>query len=536
MYRQQFDQAASTATLAAHPDVGEDSWCQDPLLDLPAADRELFRRYGHGPVMPVPYPGIHHAIEWQAAARPYAVAAEHLGNTITYGELNGHANRLAARLVEDGVRPGDRVALFVQRSIPMLVGILAVLKAGAAYVPQHVGVAPESQLRHVIATAAARVILTETRFAHQVPVPDGHVRLVIDEVMAAGSGHKGRFDAARPVRSTDGCYVLFTSGTTGRPNGVTVTHGNVGNILLTTPGDLGIRPGWRVGQILNIAFDMAAWEILGCLSHGATLVIRGKDIAATVSQVDVVIATPTVLGSVDPDRCGQVKVAAVAGEPCPRPLADRWAEFCTFYNACGPTETTIVNTMQRHHPAAARLTIGRPTPNNTVYVLDEHQRPCRIGEVGEMWAGGDCVSAGYLDNSALNAERYAPDQYLGGGRLMFRTRDLGRWSPDGELEHRGRTDDQVKVRGFRLELDSVSTVLESVPGCRLAVTLKRDDTSLVSFVSPQHVDPQEAKRAVAAVLPYYCVPAAVHSVAELPVTSRGKVDKAALARLDAVIA
>jgi acyl-coenzyme A synthetase/AMP-(fatty) acid ligase len=150
-----------------------------------------------------------------------------------------------------------------------------------------------------------------------------------------------------------------------------------------------------------------------------------------------------------------------------------------------------------------------------------------------MWAGGDCVSAGYLDNEALNAERYAPDPFLGGGHRMFRTRDLGRWTPDGELEHLGRTDDQVKVRGFRVELDSVSSVLESVAGCARAVTLKRDARSLISFVCPADVDPDTARRAVADALPYYCVPATVLPVAALPETDRGKVDRGALLRLAA---
>jgi amino acid adenylation domain-containing protein len=366
----------------------------------------------------------------------------------------------------------------------------------------------------------------------RVPLPDGQACIELDTLMdePIGAVDDG-FEPARPTRGADGCYVLFTSGTTGTPNGVTVTHRNVCNILLTAPGDLGIRPGWRVAQILNVAFDMAAWEILGALSHGATLVIRGSEITETARTADVIIATPTVLGTIDHAACDRVQVVAVAGEPCPRPLADRWASSCTFYNACGPTETTIVNTMQRHDPGAIRLTIGRPTPNNTVYVLDEQQRPCPIGETGEMWAGGDCVSAGYLHNPELNAERYAPDPFLGNGRKMFRTRDLGRWTPDGELEHLGRTDDQVKVRGgFRVELDSVSTVLESVSGCSHAVTIKVGD-ELVSFVSPADVNIAEATQAVESALPYYCMPAAVHAMAAFPLTSRGKVDKAELRRL-----
>jgi D-alanine--poly(phosphoribitol) ligase subunit 1 len=501
-----------------------------PLLDrLSDQDRRAFQVFGQGPVAAVPDTHIHHAFERHAAVRPDAVAAEHNDETITYGELDRQANRLAEQLAGHGVRPGDNVAVFVRRGIPMLVGILGVLKAGAAYVPQDAGLAPPAHLRHVIAAAATRVILTTSGVADRVPVPAGHRLIAIDTLMAQPLGPAGGpFRPQRAGGGSENCYVLFTSGTTGRANGVAVTHRNVCNILLTAPGDLGIRPGWRVGQLLNVAFDMAAWEILGCLAHGATLVIRGRDIAETAHRVDVIIATPTILSALDPDRCGPVQVVAVAGEPCPRPLADRWARRCTFYNACGPTETTIVNTMHRHDANGARLTIGRPTPNNTVYILDASGRPCRIGATGEMWAGGDCVSAGYLNNAALNAERYLPDPFLGGGRLMFRTRDLGRWTRDGRLEHLGRTDDQVKIRGFRVELDSVSAVLESVPGCRRAVTLKLDDRSLVSFVAPAQVDPETARQAVACALPHYCVPAAVHPLAALPETSRGKVDKAAL--------
>ncbi|MFF4268655.1 amino acid adenylation domain-containing protein [Streptomyces sp. NPDC001536] len=505
-----------------------------PLRHLAPRDQHLFHQYGFGPAVPVPDPLIHHAVERQAAAAPHTVAAEHLGARITYGELDRCADALAARLIREGVRPGDHVGLFVRRSVPMLVGLLGILKAGAAYVPQDIGLAPASQLAHVIRAARTRVVLTVAEYAHRVPLPPGHRLIALDEPLPYVPGPRTAAPGPRPdvrVHPDDGCYVLFTSGTTGRPNGVKVTHRNVANILLTAPGDLGIRPGDRVAQLLNIAFDMAAWEILGCLAHGGTLVIRGKDIAAAARKADVVIATPTVLSGIDPATCPRVRTVAVAGEPCPRPLADRWARQAAFHNCCGPTETTIVNTMRRHEVSSPLLTIGRPTPNNTVYVLDAELRPLPIGEVGEMWAGGDCVSAGYLDNDRLNAERYAPDPFLGAGHRMFRTRDLGRWTADGELEHLGRTDDQVKVRGFRVELDSVSSVLESVEGCRRAVTLKRDARTLVSFVTPADVDPDTARRAVAEALPYYCVPESVLPLTQLPETDRGKIDKAALLRL-----
>ncbi|MGW2614176.1 amino acid adenylation domain-containing protein [Streptomyces sp. NPDC001500] len=518
-----------------------------PLRHLTPRDRRLFRQYGHGPVVPVPDPLIHHAVERNARAFPHAIAVEHEGETLTYAQLNRRADAVAARLGREGVRPGDHVGLFVRRSTAMAVGLLAVLKAGAAYVPQDIGITPRSQLDHVVRTAGAAVVLTRREHAPKVPPgprvltlddpfddrPDDPFRDSAGGLLGDLAGHPVAPAPARrrPLTPDDGCYVLFTSGTTGRPNGVKVTHRNVANLLLTAPGDLGIRPGDRVAQLLNIAFDMAAWEILGCLAHGATLVVRGRDIAAAARTATVLIATPTVLSGIDPAACPRVRVVAVAGEPCPRPLADRWARHADFFNCCGPTETTIVNTMSRHDPAAPLLTIGRPTPNNTVYVLDADRRPLPVGEVGEMWAGGACVSAGYLSDQALNAERYAPDPFLGGDHRMFRTRDLGRWTDDGRLEHLGRTDDQVKVRGFRVELDSVSSVLERVPGCARAVTLRRDARTLVSFVCPADVDPAAARRAVAEALPYYCVPEDVMPLPYLPETDRGKIDKQALLRL-----
>lgn len=499
------------------------------LRSLSLLDQVLFERFGQGPLVPVPFATMHQAFEHFAAIQPDAIAVEHLGESITYGELDRQANRLAAHLAALGVKTGDHVALFLQRSIPMIVGVLATLKAGAAYVPQHVGVAPEAHLNTILDVAHIDVILTLSRLADQVPVRDGRSLIAIDQFMQRPFANETEFTESfvpeTAVSPHNTCFVIFTSGTTGKPNGVQVTHGNVSNILLTAPGNLGIQPGTRVAQILSIAFDMSVWEILGCLGNGGTLVIRGKDFMEVARQVDVIISTPSILATFDADQCHNVKTVAVAGEPCPRPLADKWGAFCSFYNSCGPTEVTIVNTAEQHFPWKEGLTIGRPTPNNTVYVLDENLQPLPIGEVGEMWAGGDCVSKGYIGNEELTAERYRSDPFLGGGRLMFRTRDLGQWTAEGELVHYGRTDDQVKIRGFRVELDSVSAALESASNCQRAVALKLDDRHLVGFVSPRTVDVAAARQAVADQLPYYCTPKFVIDLAELPKTPRGKIDK-----------
>ncbi|MGW4060922.1 amino acid adenylation domain-containing protein [Amycolatopsis sp. NPDC004747] len=493
------------------------------LHGLSAADRVLFQRFGTGKPAGVPFRRIHDAILAQARARPGAVAVRHSGESLTYAELDRRSASLAAVLAGLGVRPGDHVGLFLTRSIPMVVGILAVLRAGAAYVPQDIRIAPAAQLAHIVDTAGIDVVLTTRE--HTAALPAGVGRVV------AIDGEHPRCDAP-PADGGGTAMVIFTSGTTGRPNGVQVTHANLGNVLLTAPGSLGIRPGDRVAQLLNIAFDMAAWEILGTLSHGGCLLIRGKDIEATAREADVLIATPGVLSTVDPGACPRVRTVAVAGERCPAALADAWARRASFHNACGPTEVTIVNTVQRYDPRLGKLTIGRPVPNTTVYVLDDELRPCPIGQVGEMWAGGACVTAGYAGNDVLTAERYRPDPFLGGAHRMFRTRDLVRWTTDGQLEHHGRTDDQVKVRGFRVELDAVTATLERAPGCARAATVLYDG-GLVGFVTPSTAEPELIRRSAEAALPYYSVPAMIVPVDHLPLTDRGKVDRRALlSRLD----
>lgn len=500
-----------------------------PALDgLTRDDRRSFCRFGSGAEAVPGYERIQMAFEHWAKRSPDAPALEHGGERLSYAELDRRANCLASLLRVHGVGSGDRVGLFLHRSIPMVIGILATLKIGATYVPQDTRITPREHLRHIMDTARRGVVLTLAEYVDRIPSNDRQMVIALDNLALDALKCDGSI--ALPTEApdaTDVAVVIFTSGTTGRPNGVAVTHSNLCNMLLTGPGSLGIGPGMRVAQLLNIAFDMAVWEIFGALSHGGTLVIRGSSIQETVSQVDVVIATPSILGSLDVDRCRNISIVAVAGERCPLPLAESWSAFTDFHNSCGPTEVTIVNTIQRYAHGSGQLTIGRPLPNTTVYVLDEKLQPVRIGEVGEMWAGGACVTAGYLDNEALTAQRYLPDPFLCAGYRMFRTRDLGRWTATGELEHHGRTDDQVKVNGFRIELDSITTALERVPGCAQAMTLAHDG-DLIAFVTPESVDREAARREVERRLPYYCIPSEVIGMSQLPRTPRGKVDTALL--------
>ncbi|WP_292787889.1 MULTISPECIES: amino acid adenylation domain-containing protein [unclassified Microbacterium] len=461
-------------------------------------------------------------IQARAAEAPDRCAVEHLSASLTYGELDDASSRLAQHLRQRGVGRGDVVGVFLERSIAMVIGILAVLKTGAAYAPQDARISPRAQLGRIAEQARMRVVLTTERFVGT--MPEGLEVIRIDEPREATSP---AFSVASAPSDT--CAVIFTSGTTGVPNGVQVSHGNLVNLLTQAPGDLGITAGTRVGQVLNIAFDMAMWEMFGALVHGGTLVIRGTDIAATAERVDVLVATPSILATLSSHR-STARTVVVAGERCPQALADEWAREHRFLNSCGPTEITIINTLVEHHPGRP-LTIGAPVPGTSVYVLDPDLRPVREGESGEMWVGGAGVTAGYIGNPHLTEERYVPDPFAADGSRMFRTRDVGRWTPRGELEHLSRTDDQVKVRGFRVELDSVSRALESAPGCSAAVTVRRDARNLAAVVVPATVDPDAARTAVAELLPYYCVPTEVVAADRLPLTPRGKVDREAVLRL-----
>ena len=245
-----------------------------------------------------------------------------------------------------------------------------------------------------------------------------------------------------------------------------------------------MRPGYRVAQLLNIAFDMGAWELLGALSNGSTLCLRGhgsKQWRALLRTVDIVIATPSVLAVHNPADYPNIKHVITGGEVCPQgqppctrfkgsgsfadvglpiDLADRWSRYTQFNNCCGPTEISIANTVQPHVTGQA-LSIGSPVPNTTVYVLDENLQPCPIGEKGSMWVGGAGVSRGYLNMPEKTLERYRRDPFLNDGRMMFNTGDLGRWRQDGQLDHLGRADDQVKVKvnllSLRLDLSDADS-------------------------------------------------------------------------------
>ncbi|KAI1816179.1 acetyl-CoA synthetase-like protein [Poronia punctata] len=505
------------------------------IESLSPEDQQLFNRFGRGPRVEIPFSLIHEAIEHIVDQYPDVTAARHFdGTTISYRQLDRRANILANRLKERGLCPNQRVCIVVTRSLELLVSILAVLKAGAQYVPLDGGIVADDALEHILDDSAARIILCLTKFRAKVEPCAQRAKAQIIELdgrdQTALPGNE-----ARPNTSIDasfGSYMIYTSGTTGKPKGVDVRHGNVTNNLLVEPANLRITVGKNVAQLLNISFDMAQWEILATLMNGGTLHIRNGVWADVLKRVDTVIATPTVLGKFSQIEFPNIKTVVVGGEPCPASLAEGWSPHVEFWNICGPTEITILNTAHLHKPGQL-LTIGKPLPNTTVYVLDDDENPVGIGEPGTMWAGGACVSAGYVNLPALTAARFKPDKFVQDGTMMFNTGDLGRWTKEGELIPLGRKDDQVKIKGFRVELDGVTAAIESVPGVTKACALVIDDKLWGFYSGNAPLHEGDMRSAVGKILPYYAVPAEWIHIASIPLTVNGKFDKRKLREMAA---
>ncbi|MDT5153156.1 MAG: glycopeptidolipid biosynthesis protein, partial [Mycobacterium sp.] len=505
------------------------------LLD--SGEHDLLDEWGNRAVLtqPVGTPvSIPELFAVQVVRAPGAVALVSGEQSWTYRELDEAANRLANLLAGHGAGPGERVAMLLPRSGEAIVSILAVLKTGAAYLPidpAH----PDARIEFMLSDAAPIAVLTTAGLR---PRLDGYDPAVIDVNDPAVDTQPS---AASAVPTPDDlAYMTYTSGTTGVPKGVAVTHHNVTQLLGTLHADLPAGPGQVWSQWHSLVFDVSVWEIWGALLHGGRLVVVPESVGSSpddlnallVSEkVSVLCQTPSAVGMLSQEGLENATLV-VAGEACPTELVDRWAPGRVMINAYGPTEGTIYAAMSAPLSAGSGVApIGSPVPGAALFVLDKWLRPSPEGVVGELYLAGAGVAQGYVNRGGLTASRFVACPFGGPGARMYRTGDLVRWGEDGQLQYLGRTDEQVKIRGYRIELGEVQAALAGVDGVEQAVVIAREDRPgdkrLIGYVTGT-ADPAEARVALAELLPAYMVPAAVVTLEALPLTVNGKLDRRAL--------
>ncbi|MFZ1005943.1 MAG: amino acid adenylation domain-containing protein, partial [Candidatus Sulfotelmatobacter sp.] len=500
---------------------------------------------------------VHELFEEQVRRSPKATAVAFEEEELSYGELNARANRLAHYLRELGVKPDARVAICVERGFEMIVGLLAVLKAGGGYVPLDPAY-PDERLKYMLEDSAPVVLLTqrhlEDRFSG---MGDGVPVLDLNATATWQSFPESNPDAyAVGLTSNHLAYVIYTSGSTGQPKGVMVEHRGLCNISLTQSRELKVEASSRILQFASFSFDACVWETLMALCQGAALyllpqkrLVAGDKLIEAAARDGITHATlpPTVLAAVsERTHVDSLRVLMVGGEAVPDWIAERWGRGRQLINAYGPTETTICTAMHRCvAEKSGKPPIGRPITNTRIYILDSNREPVPVGVVGEMYVGGVGVARGYLKRPELTAERFVADPFVEEpGARMYRTGDLGRWLADGTIEFLGRNDNQVKIRGFRIELGEIEARLMEHAEVKEAVVLAREDTAgekrLVAYytcresgggVSESSVESVGAERLrahLSAVLPDHMVPAAYVRMERLPLMPNGKLDRKAL--------
>ncbi|HEX8694770.1 MAG TPA: non-ribosomal peptide synthase/polyketide synthase, partial [Longimicrobium sp.] len=506
---------------------------------------------------------VHEGFEEQARRTPHAVAVECEGRSLTYAELNRRANRLAHLLRRHGVRPDERVALFLERSLELVVGLLGVLKAGAAYLPLEVEYPPE-RVSYMLADSAVRVVLAHGAAADRLP-ESGCTVLRLDaemEIPAPGAdgGTSDDHDPRPAALPGNLAYVIYTSGSTGQPKGVGIEHRQILNYVHGVSRRLGIDGQASAAMVQPLTVDSSQTVIFPCLATGGRLHVVPRERAVDpVALRDCLRANPVDLLKIAPSHLAALQAVddwrsllprrwlVIGGEGSKAAWVDelrRAAPEVALFNHYGPTETTVGVLMHRAGAAApGRRPIatptGRPLANTRVYVLDGAMEPVPAGVAGELYVGGASVARGYLGRPALTAERFVPDPFgaVPGGRL-YRTGDRVRWRSDGELEFLGRLDFQVKIRGYRIEPGEIEAVLRRHPAVREAVVVAREDAPgdrrLAAYVVADGDPGAGALRQHAqAHLPPYMVPSAWVFLPELPRTEHGKLSLRALPAPDA---
>ncbi|WP_229926149.1 non-ribosomal peptide synthetase [Streptomyces longispororuber] len=487
-------------------------------------------------------------------AAPETLAVESADDAWTYAELDARANRVAHWLIARGIGVEQQVAVAMPRSAQQVAVALGILKAGAAYMPVDLDY-PAERITYMVDDAAPAALLVTRAALEDLPENLATDVVAIDtpEVRAAWQDSPDSAPGTGP-RLEHPAYVIYTSGSTGRPKGVTVTHAGIAALSHSTQERLGITPDARILQVAAPSFDAAFWELVQSLTTGAALIVPaqrrlvGDDLVHALAErrVTHVMLPPSVLAALPADTprsLSDLRTVTVGGEACPPGLAAAWSPGRRFVNAYGPTETTVCGSLST--PLTSDHTpIGTAVADNRVRVLDEQLAPVPQGTPGELYVAGPSLARGYLGRPALTAERFVTDPYGPAGSRMYRTGDVVRRGADGQLEYLGRSDDQVKLRGLRIEPGEIEAALAEHHNVAQAVVLVRDvrgTKQLVGYVVPvgarettddfditAGVSAKELRRFAAGRLPEFMVPSAFVLLDELPLTPNGKLDKAAL--------
>ncbi|RAS22646.1 amino acid adenylation domain-containing protein, partial [Pseudomonas sp. URMO17WK12:I7] len=498
------------------------------ILD-PSARQQVLHAF-NGTTRPYPQgQTVHALVQAQAARAPQAAALVQDGQVLSYGELDRSANRLAHHLIARGVQVGDRVAVCLPRSLERLVALLAVLKAGAAYVPVDPAY-PAQRIAYLLQDSAPAFVLTDA--STQALVGD------TPQVALHGDGWQAQADSNPQVAGLDVhqlAYVIYTSGSTGQPKGVMVEHATLTHLVHWHCDAFALGAGSHTSSVAGFGFDAVAWEVWPALCTGAVLHLPPAHIASehVDELLDWWLEQPLQVSFL-PTPVAEQALRRERQHPTLRTLlvgGDRLRQFdrdpgFAVVNNYGPTEATVVATSGQLQAGGA-LHIGRPIGNTRAYVLDECHQPVPVGAVGELYIGGAGVARGYLNRPELTAERFFDDPFSTGGRL-YRSGDLVRWNADGTLDYLGRNDDQVKIRGVRVELGEIEAVLAAQPGVAAAVVLVRDERLLAWFTEAAPVAVEALREALQTSLPAHLLPQALTRLEALPLTPHGKLDRKAL--------
>lgn len=507
-----------------------------------------------GPERELPDRRVHELFEQRVHQHPDAVAAVHGDRQWTYQELNSRANRLGRALLAHGLRPEGVVAVVTERDLDWMAAVLAVFKAGGAYLPVEPHF-PADRIETVLRRADCTLVLTErgstTTLDRALERLPGVQALLVDE---AAEQVQDETDLGVEVGRDQLAYLYFTSGSTGEPKGAMCEHAGMLNHLFAKIDDLGIGAGQVVAQTAPQCFDISLWQLVSALLVGGRTLVVGQEAVLDVERfVDTVVeghvsvlqVVPSYLEAVvaylvqHPRDLRDLRIVSVTGEALKKEVAQRWFAVqpgIPLVNAYGLTETsddTNHEVMDRA-PDRERVPLGRPVNNVRVYVVDDDLVPVPLGAPGAIVFSGVCVGRGYVNDPERTRQAYLRDPHREGERL-YRGGDHGRWLPEGKLEFLGRRDDQVKISGFRIELGEVENALLRVPGVRdgAVVAAERPGRGkhLVAFWSGQPLPVDDLRDGLAQSLPRYMVPTALHWRAELPLTANSKIDRKALTAL-----